>query len=93
MTRTRLPAPGHRTVKAALDLLRPSLEQIGGWLPPSAGGPVSRDALNNYHNGRREMPPKARRAFARQIRRHAARLVAVAALLEGRAHSPGKTNR
>ncbi len=39
MTRTRIPAPGHKVVKEVLDLLRPSLEEIGRWLPSNAGGP------------------------------------------------------
>jgi len=82
MTRTRLPAPGHKVVKDALDLLRPSLEEIGSWWPSTSGGPVSRGTLNNYLNGRREMPLQARRAFARQIRKHAARLAAAASRLE-----------
>jgi len=81
MTRTRLPAPGHQSVKEVLDLLRPSLEEIGTWLPRSAGGPLSRGTLNNYHNGRREMSAKARRAFAHQIKKHAARLIAAASRL------------
>ena len=81
MTRTRIPAPGHKAVKEVLDLLRPSLEEIGRWLPPNAGGPLSRGALNNYHNGRREMSLKARRAFAHQIKKHAARLIMAASRL------------
>jgi hypothetical protein len=82
MARTKLPAPGNRTVREALDLLRPSMGEIGSWLRSTTGSPLSRGTLNNYRDGRRAMPKEVRLQFARHIRKHAARLAAVSSELE-----------
>lgn len=84
MARTRFPASGHSAVKAALDVVRINLRDIGEWLKGASpgGNPVVTDSLNNYRDGRREMPVKMRRLLAKQLRRQADRLRTAASNLE-----------
>ncbi len=76
MGRQRLPAPGNAAVKAALDTVRVRLSHVGAWLAGAGSGkrPIAAGTLNNYRNGRREMPIQMRRLLAKQLRRHARRL-------------------
>ena len=80
MTRRNLPAPGSERVRAALDAVRVTLPEIGAWVRAASvtGRPVSAATLNNYRDGRREMPRRMRRLFAQQLLRHANRLKAIA---------------
>jgi len=91
MGRQRLPAPGNVVVKAALDAARVRLSQIGAWLASGSDGkkPVAAGTLNNYRNGRREMPVSMRRLLAKRLRGHARRLEQVAKELERTSGSPG----
>lgn len=84
MGRQKLPAPGNAAVKAALDTVRVRLSQVGAWLAGASSGkrPIAAGTLNNYRNGRREMPIQMRRLLAAQLRRHARRLKQVAQDLE-----------
>ncbi len=85
MPRRNLPAPGTVAVKAALDGVRVTLRDIGGWLRTASpsGNALSPSSLNNYRHGRREMPPGMRRLLARQLREHARRLGSIARQLDG----------
>jgi hypothetical protein len=63
-------------VRAAFDLVRVHLSEIGAWLAATSQTkrPVATGTLNNYRNGRREMPLEMRRLLAKQLRTHARRL-------------------
>jgi hypothetical protein len=80
MTRRNLPAPGSERVSAALDAVRVTLPEIGEWVRAASptGRPVSAATLNNYRDGRREMPLRMRRLLAQQLLKHANRLKAIA---------------
>jgi len=84
MPRRKLPAPGNETVRAAFDAVRVTLRDIGEWLRSGskAGKSVSPSTLNNYRDGRREMPPAMRRVLAQQLLKHADRLKSIARRLE-----------
>jgi len=68
----------------AMDAVRVNSSQVSEWLSTAATrrSPVARGTLKNYLDGRREMPVKMRKLLARQLRRHADRLRAVAQELE-----------
>ena len=85
MGRQKFPAPGNESVRAALDTVRVKLSQVGAWLKSASRGkrPVATGTLNNYRDGRREMPAAMRKLLAKQLRRHADRLRALAKDLEG----------
>lgn len=85
MPRRKLPAPGNEAVKAAFDAVRVTLRDIGEWLRSGSrtGKAVSPSTLNNYRDGRREMPATMRRVLAQQLLRHADRLKSIARRLEG----------
>lgn len=80
MTRRSLPAPGSEIVRTAFDTVRVTLPEIGDWVraASSTGRPVSAATLNNYRDGRREMPGPMRRLLAQQLLRHSKRLRAIA---------------
>ena len=84
MGRRQIPAPGNDAVRAAIDAARLRLGHIGEWLRPASATkvPVSAGTLKNYRDGRREMPVAMRKLLAKQLRRHADRLRAVAKKLE-----------
>ena len=84
MARRKLPAPGNEAVRAALDAVRVTLRDIGEWLRSGSqtGKGVSPSTLNNYRDGRREMPRAMRHALAQQLLKHADRLRAIARRLE-----------
>src|SRR5512132_1688652 len=93
--RQQFPAPGHEAVKAALDAVRVTLSEIGEWLrkASSDNGPVASGTLNNYRDGRREMPSAMRGLLAKQLRRHAQRLRAAARDLEKDSGGPIRGTR
>ena len=84
MVRRTLPAPGNKLVRTALDSVRVSLREIGEWLRQATqtGKPVSAATLNNYRNGRREMPTAMQRLLAQQLRKQADQLRVIANKLE-----------
>jgi|SRR6266581_6447592 len=84
MVRRNVPAPASDAVKSALDAVRVSLRDVGEWLRGSSsnGKLVPRSTLNNYLDGRREMPPRMRRLLAQQLLRHAERIVVLAHKLQ-----------
>lgn len=71
-------------MRAAVDAARLTLRDIGEWLRggSKAGKSVSPSTLNNYRDGRREMPPAMRRVLAQQLVKHADRLKSIARRLE-----------
>lgn len=85
MVRQRLPAPASDAVRQAIDEVRVTLSGIGEWLRggSQSGKAVAASTINNYRDGRREMPPKMRRVFAQQLIKHADRLRTIAGRLEG----------
>ena len=80
MTRRTLPAPGNEIVRTAFDAVRVTLPEIADWVRAASatGRHVSAATLNNYRDGRREMPRPMRRLFAEQLLRHANRLQRIA---------------
>jgi hypothetical protein len=84
MARQKLPAPANDAVKEALDEVRVTLPVIGEWLRSASdsGKPLAASTVNNYRDGRREMPPGMRRIFAQQLLKHAERVKALARRLE-----------
>jgi hypothetical protein len=88
MARKRV-APGHGPVKEMLDLLRPNFDEIGMWFPREVGGPISREVLSNYHNGRRKMPPRVRRQLAKLVKGYVRRLLRAAKRLDRSASEVG----
>ncbi len=66
----------------AFELLYPKLNEIRNWLPPGPYGKLTRAAMVKYKAGVRDMTPRHRRAFAKGIRRRAARLLKIARRLE-----------
>lgn len=71
-------------VRAALEGLNVKAEIVSAWLGPAGedSDAMAPGTLKNYRYGRREMPPQARRLLARQLRRHATRLRALASALD-----------
>jgi hypothetical protein len=96
MGRQKLPAPGNKAVKDALDVARVRFSDIGEWLAgvTHEKRAVAAGTLNNYRNGRREMPAPMRRLLAAQLRKHARRVEEIADQLEqipeGRGRSGAK---
>lgn len=84
MVRQRLPAPANDAVKQAIDEVRVTIPEIVEWLSggSQSGKAVAASTINNYRDGRREMPPKMRRVFAQQLLKHAERLRTIARKLE-----------
>ena len=84
MVRQRIPAPGNQAVKSALDVTRLNMRDVCDWLLAASpsGKPLSPSTLNNYRDGRREMPRVMRRLLVRRLREHARRLARVATKLE-----------
>ena len=84
MVRQRLPAPASDAVKQAIDEVRVTRRDIGEWLRAGSqsGKPVGASTVNNYRDGRREMPSGMRRIFAQQLLKHTERLRVIARKLE-----------
>lgn len=63
-----------------------TLRDVGEWLRSGSqtgtGKVVTSSTLNNYRDGRREMPRAMRRALAQQLLKHADRLRSIARGLE-----------
>lgn len=80
MGRQTFPAPGVKAVRGALDAVRVTMGDIGKWLAAASNErkSVPNGTLNNYRDGRREMPAAMRKLLAKQLRRHADRLRAMA---------------
>jgi len=76
MGRQTLPAPGTKVVQGALDVARVTMGEICSWLTRASAGKksVAIGTLNNYRDGRREMPAPMRRLLAKELRKHARRV-------------------
>jgi hypothetical protein len=84
MGRQKLPDQAKDAVRAALEGLSVKAEDVSAWLSAAnhERQPVADGTLKNYRYGRRLMPPKMRRLLAKQLRRHADQLCALARDLE-----------
>ncbi len=80
MSRQQPRARVKAVVRAALEGLNVKAEIVSAWLGAAGerGEAVAPGTLKNYRYGRREMPRPMRALLAKQLRRHANRLRALA---------------